>query len=81
MDHRRADRGVGVEVELLDALVAGEPGVVDPMGSPPLVPVIVLGHYYFGEEAEVGQLLSLGCGGTDRRPSTPPFSWLPSWPG
>ena len=57
------DRGVGVEVELLDALVAGEPGVVDAPDGAALVPVVALGHHQLGEEPQVGQLLAFGGGG------------------
>jgi hypothetical protein len=44
MDHRRADRGVRLKVELLDALVTREPGVIDAPGGAALVPVVALGH-------------------------------------
>jgi hypothetical protein len=41
----------------------GEAGVVDAAGGAAVVPVVALGHQQLGEEAEVGQLLTLGCGG------------------
>jgi len=62
VDRRGVHRGVGLEIELLDALVAGEAGVVDAASGAALVPVVTLGHHQFGEEPEVGQLLALGRG-------------------
>jgi hypothetical protein len=63
VDHRRVDRWVGGEVEVVDALVAGEAGVVGAAGRAALVPVVAFGHEQFGEEAEVGQLFAFGgCG-------------------
>jgi hypothetical protein len=39
------------EVEVVHALVAGEPGIVDaPAGA--AVPVVTFGHHQLGEEAE-----------------------------
>ena len=64
VDHRRADRRARLEVELLDALVAREAGVVDAAGGTPAIPVVALGHHQFADETEVGQLLAL-CGGGD----------------
>jgi hypothetical protein len=63
VDHRGVDVGVGVEVELLDALVAGEAGVVDAACGAAGVPLVALGHHELGEEPEVGQLFALRRGG------------------
>jgi hypothetical protein len=43
--HRRVHRGLGVEIALLDALVAREAGVVDAPGGAALVPVVAFGHH------------------------------------
>jgi hypothetical protein len=42
VNHREADRGVGVQVEPLDALVTREAGVVDAAGRALLVAVVAL---------------------------------------
>ena len=55
--------GVGGEVELVDAFVAGEPGGVHPPGRPAGVTVVALGHHQFGEKSQVGQLFPFGGGG------------------
>jgi hypothetical protein len=62
VDDSGADGWVGVKVEVVDALVAREGGVVDAAGGAAAVPVVAFGHHQLGEEPEVGQLLALGCG-------------------
>jgi hypothetical protein len=63
VDDRGADRGVGVEGEVLDPLVPGESGGLNAASGTAAVPFVAFGHHQLGEEAEVGQLLALGCGG------------------
>jgi hypothetical protein len=63
VDDRGVDVGVGVEVEFLDPLVAGEAGVMDAPGRAALIPVVALDHHELGEEPEVGQLFALRRGG------------------
>ncbi len=70
MDDRGVDQGVGGEVELFDALVAWEAGVVDAPCGATLVPVVAFGHDEFGEKAEVGKLLAFGRGGDLFEPVT-----------
>jgi hypothetical protein len=72
MDHRGVDRGVGGEVELLDAFVAGEAGVVDAAGGAALVPVVALGHDEFGEEAANSGCHGHDCRWSDTGPLRPP---------
>jgi hypothetical protein len=36
---------------------------MDAAGGAAAVPIVAFGHHQLGEEAEVGQLLALGCAG------------------
>ena len=45
MDDRGADRGVRLEVEVDDPLVAGKPGIVDAPGGAAPVAVVAFGHH------------------------------------
>ena len=62
-DHRRADRRVGVEGELLEPFRPREAGLAHPAGGAAPVPVVALGHHQLGQKPQVGQLLPLGSGG------------------
>jgi hypothetical protein len=78
VDHRRRDGGVRGEVELFDPFCPWEPGGGDPPNGSPFVPVVAFGHHEFGEEPQVGQLFSFGCGGNLSEPG--PDSRQPQQP-
>jgi hypothetical protein len=57
VDGGGVDGLVGLEVEVAESLVAGEPGCLDPADRGSAVPVVDLGEEELGEEPLVGQLL------------------------
>ena len=63
MDQRGGHLGVGVEVEVLDPLGAGEPGLADQPGLAPGLAVIAFDRQQLDQEAFVGDLLADGGGG------------------
>ncbi len=60
VDGRGGDVGVGVEVEVVQVLGAGEAGFFDAAGAAAPVAVVAFGQQQLGEEAAVGELLAFG---------------------
>ena len=60
VDDGGVDVGVGVEVEVAQRLLPGEPGGLDPPFGAAAGAVVALGHQQLGEEAAVGHLLAGG---------------------
>jgi hypothetical protein len=60
MDGGGVDVGVGLKIEVVQPLLAGEPCCLDPAFGAAALPVLALGHQQLGQEPAVGELLTVG---------------------